>query len=86
MLILLHHLNGVTALTYLKPFGVVGIAVVSLFFFVSGYGLLASFEKKGILYLESFFKKRVLPIVCTYIGALALYLLFRAIVYGGGNC
>ena len=84
MLILLHHLNGVTALTYLKPFGVVGIAVVSLFFFVSGYGLLASFEKKGILYLESFFKKRVLPIVCTYIGALALYLLFRAIVYGGG--
>lgn len=37
MLILLHHLSTVTAWTYLKPFGVVGIAVVSLFFFFNFY-------------------------------------------------
>lgn len=85
MLILLHHLSAVTAWACLKPFGVVGIAVVSLFFFISGYGLLASFQKKGILYLESFFRKRMLPVISTYIGALVLYLLFRTIVYGGAS-
>lgn len=81
ILILFHHLNGITKLEYLKPFGVVGIAVVSLFFFISGYGLLASFQKKGVQYLYDFLRKRILPIFCTYIGALALYLLFRAIIY-----
>lgn len=83
MLILLHHLNGVTKLGFLKPFGVVGIAVVSLFFFISGYGLLASYQKKGVQYLNGFLRKRILPIFCTYIGALVLYLLFRTIIYRG---
>lgn len=81
ILILFHHLNGVTKLEYLRPFGVVGIAVVSLFFFISGYGLLASFQKKGVQYLYNFLRKRILPILCTYMGALVLYLLFRTITY-----
>lgn len=86
ILILFHHLNGVTKLEYLRPFGVVGIAVVSLFFFISGYGLLASFQKKGMQYLYDFLRQRILPIFSTYIGALALYLLFRTIIYSGTIC
>ena len=85
IIILLHHLKGTTEWVYLKPFGVMGIAVVSLFFFISGYGLFASFQVKGKSYLTFFLKKRILPISFTYCGALALYLLFRTVKYGGGK-
>lgn len=35
-----------------------GSTIVGIFFFISGYGLLASFKSKGESYLKSFFSKR----------------------------
>lgn len=83
ILILLHHLNGLTSLSWLKPFGVVGIAVVSIFFFVSGYGLLASYQSKGKVYLDHFITKRMPAVLLPYLLTLCVYLSFRKIVSGG---
>lgn len=83
ILILLHHLNGLTSLSWLKPFGVVGIAVVSIFFFVSGYGLLASYQSKRKVYLDHFITKRMPAVLLPYLLTLCVYLSFRQIVSGG---
>lgn len=85
ILILLHHLNGLTSLSWLKPFGVVGIAVVSIFFFVSGYGLLASYQSKGKAYLDHFIAKRMPAVLLPYLLTLCVYLSYKQIVSGGGN-
>lgn len=83
ILILLHHLNGLTSLSWLKPFGVVGIAVVSIFFFVSGYGLLASYQGKGKEYLDHFITKRMPAVLFPYLLTLCVYLSYKQITSGG---
>lgn len=83
ILILLHHLNGLTSLSCLKPFGVVGIAVVSIFFFVSGYGLLASYQSKENAYLEHFITKRMPAVFLPYLLTLCVYLAYKQMISGG---
>ena len=64
LLIVLHHLSGVTSFPGLSPsfrmlvsqFTFFGGGAVSMFFFISGYGLMASLHKKGKIYLDSFYK------------------------------
>lgn len=83
ILILLHHLNGLTSLSWLKPFGIVGIAVVSIFFFVSGYGVLASYQNRGKTYIDHFITQRMPAVIFPYLLTLCVYLAYRQIISGG---
>lgn len=60
------HLDGILGL-FLNQFRPWGIYVVGIFFFVSGYGLMAQYNSKGNTYLESFFSKRFCKLLPAFI-------------------
>lgn len=95
MLVLLHHL-GEQGVKYLKIFTTLGFYPVAFFFFCSGYGLVKSWLSKPN-YIENFWKKRMVKILCPYVIANVLYLIvklalndmdgltsFKSFVSGGG--
>lgn len=59
ILILFHHLAIQTELYGFREFKQWGSIIVGNFLFISGYGLMASYEKKGKKYFEHFFSKRL---------------------------
>lgn len=59
--------------TVLYPFSVFLTPAVSLFFFISGYGLIKSYLVKGELYLKGFILKRVWGVLCPFLIALIFY-------------
>lgn len=59
-----------------KIFNYVGDFAVALFFFLSGYGLISQYLKKGDLYLQDFLKKRVLKIIIIYIFFIFIYSIY----------
>lgn len=61
---------GVAALRWFIEFGA---PIVSVFFFISGYGLQVSYARKGDFYLDSFFSRRFLKVLVPYILATFLY-------------
>ena len=81
----------------LTPFMNLGPCCVSLFFFLSGYGLAYNYEKKGNTYLKSFFTRRItkliIPLIVAYAVTLPVYLwlkgpiewqeVFTTILWGG---
>ena len=56
-------------------FQAAGYLSVACFFFLSGYGLYASYQEKGIAYIKNFFKKTIVPFYC-------IILLFTVIYFG----
>ena len=65
--IALHHFSEMTSEGRFFPFlQHIGYLIVAVFFFLSGYGLMVSYKKKGQDYLNHFWKKRILYlfIVC----------------------
>ncbi len=50
-----------------KLFEILGYLAVSLFFFLSGYGLCLSYKNKKESYIDQFPKKRLLPFYSTYL-------------------
>jgi peptidoglycan/LPS O-acetylase OafA/YrhL len=79
ILIVADHLTFFSDSSWLKPFREMGAPIVSVFLFISGYGLSKSFEEKGKMYLESFFKKRFLKVLLPLLVALACYWVLLAI-------
>ena len=85
LLIVLHHLSGVTSFPGLSPsfrmlvsqFTFFGGGAVSMFFFISGYGLMASLHKKGKIYLDSFYKKRFLKLLPPLLIATCIFICIR---------
>lgn len=71
--------NPSSPLTRLMNFGP---CCVSLFFFLSGYGLIYSYRRKGDAYLKSFFSRRfvklLIPLAIAYIITLPIYSLLKA--------
>jgi peptidoglycan/LPS O-acetylase OafA/YrhL len=68
ILIVCHHIGQRFADTPIGIFVSFGMTLVSVFFFVSGYGLMISYQKKGRAYLSNFFKHRLsklLPVFLT---------------------
>lgn len=59
-----------------KVFNYVGDFAVALFFFLSGYGLISQYIKKGDIYLKSFLKKRVLKIMFIYLFFNFIYIVY----------
>lgn len=62
------------AFHFLTP---LGYLAVSVFLFLSGYGLAYSFNSKGKLYFDGFIKKRVLPLYIEYILFVVLYIAYQ---------
>lgn len=73
ILILFHHLAIQTELYGFREFKQWGSIIVGNFLFISGYGLMASYEKKGKKYFEHFFSKRLLKIYIPFIIATLTY-------------
>lgn len=67
ILIVIHHLSLYIDHKALYPFQCWGAPIVSLFFFVSGYGLMKSYMKNGKVYLLQFIANRVLLVYCFFL-------------------
>lgn len=79
--IMLHHIaqaNGFQESGELSVFKETGFLFVGIFFFYSGYGLLKSLRTKP-LYLQSFFKKRILSVIVPLYVMNGLYAVFNLI-------
>lgn len=77
ILIVLHHLQYGVEVPYFNMFKHVGAPAVSIFFFLSGYGLMSSYIQKGIIYLNGFWRKRIWHIVNPFLIVTFLYLLMN---------
>ena len=77
--IVFHHLSQwVTTGTEFSNFGYMGTYIVSVFFFLSGYGLYVQNERK-VSYLDNFLVKRLSKILTPYIIISIIYLIYRSI-------
>jgi len=78
--VLVHHLYQFTGLfinTYFGHFlSLLGQWAVAVFIFISGYGLYKSYAAKGDEYINSFIKKRFLPLYITYIVFVVIYSIY----------
>ena len=74
VLIVLHHLTYEIETPFLQSFRSWGAPIVSIFFFISGYGLMTSFKNKGKQYLSGFIKHRMFDaVILPFLIALFLY-------------
>lgn len=67
VLILCHHIGIVYPSDPIGIFKNFGYTLVSVFFFISGYGLMISYKKKGNEYLKNFFRRRLSKLLPTFI-------------------
>ena len=75
--IVLHHMSERVTGGYLFPQMVhAGYLLVSTFFFLSGYGLIVQYQKRGETYLNGFLRKRLLYLVIVYLLDVGLYALY----------
>jgi len=82
--VILHHLSQVLQ-NYSDSFLssrliVAGRFSVGIFFFVSGYGLIKQYKKKGRVYLDTFLKRKVLSIFIPFLLAGIVYFIFRNLI------
>lgn len=86
VIIVVVHLTMRTNILTFSPIRVVvgslGYLAVAVFFFLSGYGLTISAQKKGDGYLESFLRKRILPYYLNYLILVIIYALLQFVVLG----
>jgi len=73
LLIVADHLNFFLDLGWLRPARELGAPIVSIFFFISGFGLVRSYQSKGPAYLKHFLRNKFLRIVLPAVLALAFY-------------
>lgn len=62
-----------------------GAPIVAIFFFMSGYGLVASIKRKGATYLEGFISKRLTKIAIPLLLCSVLYIADNQYIIGGGK-
>lgn len=70
--VVLHHLSQKTE-TIFSIFNDFGAIAVGCFFFISGYGLFASYNKKGQAYLVGYPKKRFKKLLIPFLLVIVLY-------------
>lgn len=82
--VLLHHLNQNTAVLngcFLDNiFQTLGYLSVSVFLFLSGYGLTVTYNIKGEKYIKGFPKNRILPFYIQNLILIGIYLIFWLII------
>ncbi|MDR0870195.1 MAG: acyltransferase family protein, partial [Planctomycetaceae bacterium] len=75
--IVLHHLALHTHTGYpLEFFVYLGRPIVTMFFFISGYGLLSSVMRQGIRYFDTFLSKRFGSLLKPYLVCIVIYQIF----------
>lgn len=85
LMVFLSHFNSYIGLTgrydeiYLRIFSTIGQAMVTMFMFYSGYGIMESIKKKGDSYVSSIPFKRVLGTLFRFDLAIALFLILALI-------
>lgn len=79
LLIITCHMASNTEISFFSYFKPWGAPIVSLFFFISGYGLMSSYLSKGQRYLDGFLKKRVWKILLPYLIITFLYIALNAV-------
>jgi peptidoglycan/LPS O-acetylase OafA/YrhL len=67
ILIVCHHIGQRFSITPIGIFSSIGPTLVSVFFFISGYRLMISFQKKGKVYLSNFFRHRLSKLLPTFV-------------------
>lgn len=72
LIIILHHVSFRTDINGLVLFSNVGVTVVTIFFFLSGYGLFQSLNDKKD-YLKKFLKNRLSTLLIPYLISIILY-------------
>lgn len=85
LLIVLHHLSQrltymipeESVVKYLRDFNSWGAPVVSVFFFMSGYGILKSYQNSGKDYLGNFFSGRLYRIMVPFIICCLVFIPFN---------
>ncbi|MCQ2455382.1 MAG: acyltransferase family protein [Clostridia bacterium] len=79
--IVLHHMAEKTLEGRFFPFMIhMGYLIVAVFFFLSGYGLMFSYNKKGKEYLKGFWKKRILYLFLVFILVSVIYSVYHLII------
>ena len=83
--VLIHHLYQHSGLLNQTIIGgclqAAGYLSVSCFFFLSGYGLYASYMSKGETYINAFFKRKIAPFYCLILFFTAIYSV-KGILFG----
>ncbi len=74
--------NGIIGNTVGRICAVLGYLSVSLFLFLSGYGLCVQYQKKGDIYLKGFLLKRVLPLYLINVLLIIFYSLSNLLLTG----
>lgn len=85
ILIILSHVNFHADLPFFLTITKWAGTKVALFFFISGYGLISSFSKKGKSYLNSFFSKRVWKIIFPLVFISSIFIFLYYLDTGGFN-
>lgn len=84
IMVLCHHLYQRSQILkgtpYGAPFQFMGAWAVAMFFFFSGYGLMASYKSKGQSYISEFPRKRILPFYIICIILIAIYSVQKYII------
>ena len=79
--IILHHMSERISSGYLFPqMQHAGYLFVSSFFFLSGFGLLRQYEKRGDSYLKGFFRTRILYLLIVYVLDVLLYSFYDFVI------
>lgn len=89
LLIVMHHLSlrltymipEESKVNYLRDFNCWGEPIVSIFFFLSWYGILKSYQKKGRSYLEGFISGRLLKLMIPFIICGLIYMSFNPPIF-----
>ena len=76
VLLVADHLTFHVDAGWLRPFREIGAPIVSIFFFISGFGLMRSYSTRGASYLDGFFRKRIWKVLLPALVALALFYIF----------
>lgn len=85
LLIVIHHISYVLApqqLCIINSFQEWGSVVVGVFFFITGYGLMVSFRRKGTSYLHGFLRHRMRKLLPPFLLATFGWLAFQTLLSG----
>lgn len=78
LIIMLHVAQNIPQVPVLNELTVWGGLVVSIFFFMSGYGLMISYLKKGNSYLDGFLTRRFVKLLPAFLLTTVIYQVYQS--------
>lgn len=81
LMIVAHHISYYSGSSVIHLFYHLGPPIVSIFLFISGYGLVTSYRNDGRRYLDTFFRRRILAIFVPFAVTVFVHMLFNYDAY-----